>query len=275
VVIILAALIMRFPRQDEAPAPKQSKVLQSGRDYTPREMLATPGFWLVYFMMTIGAIPGLLMLGYIAPLAIDFDVANVPVTFLWVSSAVLPLALELTSVMGGITRPLTGWISDHIGREATIFLAFTTEGIALFSLFQFGHQGHMFVLMCGLAVFGWGTVFSLFPAISGDMFGRKFATTNYSLLYTAKGTASLLVILISSLRTQGSGWGPVFAVMITADVIEATLALLCLRPLRHRLARKESNAIGAQLQPLTSSQENVPQRAGVESFPSQCEEPRR
>ena len=238
-VIVLAALIMRFPRPGEVPAPAQSKVLQSGRDYTPGEMLRSPGFWLIYFMMTMGAIPGLLMLGYIAPMARDFGVAEMPVTLLWVTSAALPLAMELDRVMGGLTRPVFGWISDHIGREIAIFLAFALEGVALFLLIQFAHDPIMFVLMSGLAFFGWGAVFSLFPAVSGDMFGRKFATTNYSLLYTAKGAASLLVALCDVLRTQTGSWAPVFAVMIAADWIAALLALFVLRPLRARLAKME------------------------------------
>ena len=93
--------------------------------------------------------------------------------------------------------------------------------------------------MSGLAFFGWGAVFSLFPAVSGDMFGSKFATTNYSLLYTAKGAASLLVVLCHHLRERTGSWAPTFAVMIAADWIAALLALFVLRPLRLRLARME------------------------------------
>jgi MFS transporter, OFA family, oxalate/formate antiporter len=238
-VIVLAALVMRFPRPGEVPAPAQSRVLQSGREYTPGEMLRFPSFWLVYLMMTMGAIPGLLMFGYIAPMARDFGVAELSVNFLWVSSAALPLAMELDRVMGGLARPVFGWISDQIGREVTIFLAFAIDGVALFWLIRFAHEPVMFVLMSGLAVFGWGAVFSLFPAVSGDMFGRKFATTNYSLLYTAKGAASMLVPLCYGLRTQTGGWDPVFAVMIAADWVAALLALLVLRPLRARLAKRE------------------------------------
>ena len=239
-VIVLAALIMRFPRPGEVLAPAQSKVLQSGREFTPGEVLRSSGFWLIYFMMMMGAIPGLLMLGYIAPMAEDFGVAEMPVTLLWVNSAALPLAMELDRVMGGLTRPVFGWLSDHIGREIAIFLAFTLEACALFLLLQFAHEPIMFVLMSGLAFFGWGAVFSLFPALSGDMFGRKFATTNYSLLYTAKGAASLLVALCDLLRSQTGSWAPVFAVMIAADGIAALLALFVLRPLRARLAKMES-----------------------------------
>ncbi|MFO0965360.1 MAG: oxalate/formate MFS antiporter [Gemmataceae bacterium] len=246
VVIVLAALVMRFPRPGEAPAPTQSKVLQSVHDYTPRQTLRSPGFWLIYFMMMMGAIPGLLMLGYIAPLARDFAVAETSVTILWVTSAALPLAMELDRVMGGLTRPVFGWISDHIGREIAIFLAFAFEGFALFLLLQFGHDPIMFVLMSGLAFFGWGAVFSLFPAVSADMFGRKFATTNYSILYTAKGAASLVVALCDLLRSHAGSWSPVFAVMISADALAAFMALLVLRPLRRRSVRMEEEKRAAE-----------------------------
>jgi OFA family oxalate/formate antiporter-like MFS transporter len=179
------------------------------------------------------------MLGYIAPLARDFGVAELSVTLFWVTSAALPLAMELDRVMGGLTRPVFGWISDHIGREIAIFLAFALEGTALSLLILFAHEPIMFVLMSGLAFFGWGAIFSLFPAVSGDMFGRRFATTNYSLLYTAKGAASLLVALCDLLRTQTGSWTPVFAVMIAADGTAALLALFVLRPLRVRLTKLE------------------------------------
>ncbi len=236
--IILAALVMRFPRPDEVPALARPRVVQSARDYTPGEMLRTPGFWLLYVMMTMGAVPGLWMLGYIAPLARELGVAEMPVTLWCVTSAALPLAMELDRVMGGVTRPVFGWVSDHIGREIAIFLAFALEGVALLLLLQFAHDPVLFVLMSGLAFFGWGAVFSVFPAISGDMFGRRFATTNYCLLYTAKGAASLLVALCEQLPTRAGGWTAVFVVMIVADTAAAVLALSVLRPLRARQERR-------------------------------------
>jgi OFA family oxalate/formate antiporter-like MFS transporter len=245
-VIVLAALVMRFPRSGEAPAPAHARVLQSRREYTPGEMLRTPGFWLIYVMMAMGSVPGLLMLGYIAPLARDFGVAEMSVTLLGVSSAALPLAMELDRITSGVTRPIFGWISDQIGREIAIFLAFALEGIALFLLIHFAHDPVIFVLMSGLAFFGWGAIFSLFPAVSGDMFGRMFATTNYSLLYTAKGTASLLVALCDLLRIHTGSWTPVFAVMIAADGTASLLALFVLRPLRARLAKREEAKRKAQ-----------------------------
>jgi OFA family oxalate/formate antiporter-like MFS transporter len=238
-VIVLAGLVMRFPRPGEAPAPAQPKVLQGGRDYAPREMLRSPAFWLIYAMMTMGAVPGLLMIGQLKPMAEDFAVADIRISLFGATLLAVELALMIDRIMGGFTRPVFGWLSDHIGRELAIFLAFTVEGASLLLLLLFGHDPIMFVLMSGLAFFGWGAVFSLFPALSGDMFGRKFATTNYSLLYTAKGAAGLLVALCNRLQAHTGSWDHVFAVMIAFDWLAALLALLVLRPLRARLAKIE------------------------------------
>jgi OFA family oxalate/formate antiporter-like MFS transporter len=244
-VILLAALAMRFPRAREVPASFQSKHLQTGRDFTPSEMLRSPVFWLVYFMMMMGAIPGLLMLGQIAPMAADFGVAELSVTLLGTTSAALPLAIELDRIMGGLTRPVFGWLSDYIGREVAIFFAFALEGVSLALLLQYANDPLMFVLMSGLAFFGWGAVFSLFPAVSGDMFGRKFATTNYAWLYTAKGAAALLVALCNRLQAETGDWTPVFILMIAADWLAALLALCVLRPLRRReLTERGASATG-------------------------------
>src|SRR5262249_28185852 len=144
--------------------------------------------------------------------------------------------MELDRIMGGLTRPVFGWVSDHIGREMAIFLAFALEGTSLLLLIRFAHDPVMFVLMSGLAFFGWGAVFSLFPAVSGDMFGQAFATTNYGLLYTAKGAASLFVALANRLHAETGSWELVFALMITADWSAAMLALFVLRPLRRRVS---------------------------------------
>lgn len=231
-IVILAGLVMRFPQPGEVPTAPQSRLLQSVRDYSPAEMLRSPGFWLLYVMMTAGAIPGLLMLGQLAPMAEDFHVADLSVTLLGITYVALPFALMIDRVMGGLTRPVFGAISDRIGREPAIFVAFGLEGVSLLLLFHYSGNPTMFVLMSGLAFFGWGAIFSLFPAVSGDMFGRKFATTNYSLLYTAKGGASLLVSMVNRLQASTSSWGLVFALMIAADWTAALLAILVLRPLR-------------------------------------------
>src|SRR5206468_2525744 len=98
---------------------------------------------------------------------------------------------------------------------------------------QLPHNPYIFVLMSGCAFLGWGAIFSLFPAVSADMFGPKYAVTNYGLLYTAKGSASLLAMLLNDLRVA-EGWPLVIALMIAADWIAALLAILILKPLRAR-----------------------------------------
>jgi OFA family oxalate/formate antiporter-like MFS transporter len=233
-VVALAGLVMRFPHSYEGIVRGRPTVVQTCRDYTPGQMLRTPGFWLLYAMMTVGAVPGLLMMAQMKPMARDFGVAKVPVTLISITLTAVQFALVLDRLTGGLTRPVFGWLSDHIGREPAIFLAFGLEGASLWVLILNAHDPVMFVIMSGLAFFGWGAVFSLFPAVSGDMFGGTYATTNYGLLYTAKGAASLLVSLANRLHAATENWELVFGLMIAADWLAALLALCVLRPLRRR-----------------------------------------
>jgi OFA family oxalate/formate antiporter-like MFS transporter len=250
-VVTLAGLLMRFPEPGKVQVTVPVHVLQTRRDYRPAEVVASPAFWLLYVMMTAGAIPGLLMTGQMAPMANDFGVAKTEVTLLGITYAALPFALMLDRVMGGLTRPVFGWISDRIGRELSIFLAFALEGTSLYFLIRFAHDPVVFVVVSGISFFGWGAVFSLFPAVSGDMFGRKYATTNYALLYTAKGLASLVLLLANRMRAETGNWVAVFVVMIAADWVAALLALLVLRPLRRKL--------------LAVDRDSDPDRSGSES----------
>lgn len=239
-VVLLAALVLRFPRPHEAPAPAQPRIRQSARDFTPWETARSPLFWLLYVQMTLVATGGVMLMSQIAPLSKDWEVAKAPLVLFGFTWAALPLAQEIDRVLGGVTRPVFGWVSDHVGREATMFVAFFLEGIALLLFALLGHDPVWFVLTSGLAFFGWGAAFSLFPALTADMFGRKYATTNYSLLYTAKGTAALLVPLGSLLHDQTGRWEPVLLLLAAFDWVTALLVLFVLRPLRARSARRET-----------------------------------
>jgi OFA family oxalate/formate antiporter-like MFS transporter len=238
-----AGLLMRFPEVRSVAMVGSVRLRKTQRDYTPREVLRTPAFWLLYVMMTAGAIPGLLMTGQKAPMAADFGIADVPVTLLGITAAALPFALMLDPILGGLTRPAFGWFSDRIGRELALFAAFALEGTALCLLIQFANSASMFVVMSGVAFFGWGAIFSLFPAASGDLFGQKYATTNYALLYTAKAVASLMLLLANRLQAETASWEPVFVAMIAADWIAALLALFALRPLRKKWAAAENKRL--------------------------------
>ena len=237
-VVILCGLVLRAPRHGEVPTVATSKVGQAQRDFTPMEMLKTPVFWLLYVMMTMLATGGLLATAQLGPIAADYKVAGVPVSLFGITMAALPFALSLDRILNGITRPFFGWLSDHLGRENTMLIAFGLEGVGILLLITFAHIPLLFVLCSGLVFFAWGEIYSLFPAICGDLFGRKFATANYGLLYTAKGTASLLVPVGNLVKAATGSWMPIFVLAIAFDWIGALLAFFVLKPLRLRwLAR--------------------------------------
>lgn len=240
-VVILCALLLRAPRPGELPDTAQM-MQQSRRDFTPFEILGTPTFWLMYLMMTMLAMGGLMATAQLGPIATDFKVAKMPVSLFGLTMAALPFALSLDRILNGLTRPFFGWVSDHIGRENTMFVAFGLEGVGILLLISFAHVPVLFVVFSGLVFFAWGEIYSLFPATCGDLFGRKFATTNYGLLYTAKGTASLLVPLGNVLQTATGSWMPIFILAIVFDWIGAVLALWVLKPLRIRWVSEQRGA---------------------------------
>jgi OFA family oxalate/formate antiporter-like MFS transporter len=205
-VVVIAALFLKAPPAGWLPrgwkqqaANIEVKMRQTPVDFTPPQMASSPQFWLMYLMMTLVATGGLMAVAQLNPMAVDFKVAKVPVTVLWLTMPALQFALSADRVINGLCRPFWGWVSDHIGRERTMTLAFGLEAIAIFVLIQFARNPLAFVICSAFTFFGWGEIFSLFPALCGDFFGRKFATANYGFLYTAKGTASVFVPIGSAL----------------------------------------------------------------------------
>ncbi len=198
---------------------------------SPKEMLRTPIFWLMFVMMTMMSTGGLMVTSQISVFAREFGVAQVLVYGL----AALPLALTVDRVLNGITRPFFGWISDRIGRENTMALAFLLEAAAVFLLLNFRTDAVAFVLLSGLVFFGWGEIFSLFPSTLTDTYGELHGTTNYGFLYIAQGIGSVLGGPVAALLHDQMGtWVPVFYIVITLDILTALLALLALKPLRER-----------------------------------------
>jgi MFS transporter, OFA family, oxalate/formate antiporter len=233
-IVCICAFLLRSPtKADGHDAPP---VDDTRRQFAPSEMLRTPLFWLLYAMFVMMAAGGLMATAQLAPIAKDFGVAKVPVSFLGFTLPALVFALALDRTLNGLTRPFFGWVSDRIGRETTMFLAFGIEGLAILALSKYGHTPGLFVLLSGLVFFGWGEIYSLFPATCTDSFGSKFATTNAGLLYTAKGTAALLVPFSSKLTEMTGNWHLVFLIAAALNIITALLALLLLRPLRQKHA---------------------------------------
>ena len=234
VIGIAAAQGLRTPPEDWLPAgysPETATTVQVRRSFTPKEMLRSPVFWLLFFMMSLMSTSGLMVTSNVGPFARDYHVADVLV----LGMAALPLSLTLSRVTNGLTRPFFGWVSDHIGREYTMALAFTLEALAILLLFAFLDHPAMFVVMTGIAFFGWGEIFSLFPSTLTDTFGPKFAATNYGFLYIAQGVGSILGGPAAAFLKQTTGsWTAVFVIVVILDVLTALLALTVLRTMRQR-----------------------------------------
>jgi OFA family oxalate/formate antiporter-like MFS transporter len=233
-VVIIFSLFLRAPEAGEVAIPAAPAVQQTRRDYGPIEVLKTVPFWVMYVMFVMVGTGGLMATAQLAPIAKDFKVDVIPVTILGLTLPALQFALSIDRVLNGVTRPFFGWVSDHIGRENTMFIAFMLEGIGIYALLHFANDPFLFVILSGLVFFAWGEIYSLFPATCTDIYGRKFATANYGLLYTAKGTAALLVPLGNVLTSWTGSWTAVFVIAAILNIIAAVMAPLVLRPLRLR-----------------------------------------
>ena len=238
-VVLIVALMLRAPEPGEVPAPAAAAVQQSRSDYTPAQVLKTPVFWIMYVMFVMVGAGGLMAVAQLGPIASDFGVAKTPVSLIGLTLPALTFALTIDRVLNGICRPFFGWVSDHIGRENTMFGAFLLEGIGIYALLLFAGNPVLFVILSGLVFFAWGEIYSLFPATCTDIYGRKFATTNYGMLYTAKGTAALLVPLANVLTTATGSWHAVFNVAAVLNIVAAFMALFLLKPIRMRLIAQD------------------------------------
>jgi OFA family oxalate/formate antiporter-like MFS transporter len=251
VVVLAVSLLLRAPREEELrDLPKASLPRTAvANNYRPLEMIRTPVFWVMYAMFVMMAAGGLMATAQLAPIAKDFGVAEIPVSILGLTLPALTFALSLDRILNGLTRPFFGWVSDHLGRENTMFIAFALEGVGILTLSSLGHDPLAFVLLSALVFFAWGEIYSLFPSTCGDTYGPRFATANAGLLYTAKGTAALLVPL-TSVFSAGGRWHIVFFSAAILNFIAAALALLVLKPMRVRMALSRSRPpAGAQQVP--------------------------
>jgi MFS transporter, OFA family, oxalate/formate antiporter len=230
-IVVIASLgLLVAPPALLAAAPKKS---QSGRSFRPMEVLRVPCFWVLYAMFVLVASGGLVLIANVKPIAKDLAVSKTPVTIIGITMAAGAFALILQRIFDGIGRPFFGWVSDNIGRENTMAIAFVIGAIALFTLSQSGAVAIVFVLVSALYFGVFGEIYSLFPATQGDTFGAKFAAANAGMLYTAKGAGSLLVPFATKIGVT-HGWNTVFLMAMTFNLIAAALGLFVLKPMRAR-----------------------------------------
>ncbi len=241
VIVFLLGLFLRKPRIAVPVKKKQLNLPQTTANFTPGQTLKSPIFWIMYLAFVLVASGGLMAAAQIAPIAHDYKIADAPVSLLGFQMAALTMAISLDRIFDGFGRPLFGFISDNIGRENTMFIAFGTAAVMLLTLSMYGHNPIVFVLATAVYFGVFGEIYSLFPATSGDTFGAKFATTNNGMLYTAKGTAALLVPFGSILAKQ-YGWQAVFVIAVAFNATAALLAIFVIKPMRRSFIEKSNGA---------------------------------
>jgi OFA family oxalate/formate antiporter-like MFS transporter len=236
IIVVLLSLFLIAPVAREVHRAAAA-VPQARRQFAQMEVLKTPVFWIMYVMFVLVGAGGLMATAQLAPIAKDFGIADTPVSLVGLTLPALTFALAIDRVLNGLTRPFFGWVSDHIGRELTMFIAFALEAVGILALSVYGRDPLMFVILSGLVFFAWGEIYSLFPATSADTFGTKFAAANAGMLYTAKGTASLLVPLANVVATHAGGWHSVFVIAAVLNAVAALMALIALKPKRKTFLR--------------------------------------
>ncbi|WP_321964919.1 oxalate/formate MFS antiporter [Paraburkholderia sp. J7] len=233
IFILSIALIRPNPGPGIKPV---ARVVTSKVDYTPRQMVKTPLFWMIYLLFVLVAAGGLIATAQLGPIAKSFGFAKLPVQFFGATLPLLTLALSIDNLLNGLTRPVCGLLSDKIGRENTMLIVFVGEGLALLGMNAYGHDPYAFLIFAPLIFLCWGEIFSIFPAICADTFGSKYAASNAGTLYTAKGTASLLVP-IASLLAAGGSWEHVLIGSAVVSIVAGLSAKFILAPMRkHRFA---------------------------------------
>ena len=230
IVFVLAWMLLAPPPELIAAKVKPN---QTAHGYTPMEVLKSPCFYVLYIMFVLIAAGGLTMAASMAPIAKDFKIEKIPVELFGMAMPALVFAIFLNRIFDGVGRPFFGWLSDQIGREYTMALAFFAGAVALYTLSQSGSNPVVFVLVTACYFGVYGEIFSLFPATQGDTFGSKYAASNAGMLYTAKGAGALLVP-VAAIIAKNHGWGAVFSVAMTCNVIAGLMALFVLKPMRIR-----------------------------------------
>jgi MFS transporter, OFA family, oxalate/formate antiporter len=242
-VVLLAALLLKKPLKGAVVGRANPRVMRSKLDSTPLQTLRSTVFWTMYAAFVLVAASGLMATAQLAPIANGFAIAKTPVTLLGFTIPALTFALSLNNLLNGLGRPVFGWMSDWAGRERTLFLTFLIQGIVVLCLNKYGKDPVYFVILAGLIFLAYGDIFSIFPALTSDHFGNRYATTNYALLYTAKGCAAFFVPIGSIIALRTGSWSTVLVIAGIADILAALIIVVLLPPLRLRELRRQETAL--------------------------------
>ena len=237
VVAIAMALILHHPPKGWSPANwvQPKAVVQTRRDFTPKQMMSKKEFYIMYGMFLMVCTGGLMTTGNMSKIAQSLNVGDA--TF-W-GIAIVPFTATVAGVANAFARIMWGGVSDRFGREYTMAFAFALEGVLIFLMTQISGNPMAFMLLMPFVFLAWGEIYALFSAITGDVFGPKNASANYGILYTAKGVSAILAgygAAAVAARYAGSFAVPYY-ISSVFDLTAAALALFVLRPIiRKRIA---------------------------------------
>jgi OFA family oxalate/formate antiporter-like MFS transporter len=232
-LILCAGQFLKYPPTGFVQAPAasvQTRIRRHDEQFNSLEMLRTPQFYVLFAMMLMAGIGGLMAAAQVAPVARDFKVG----------AAALALALSLNPLCNGASRFLWGWVSDSLGRERTMTVAFFLQAIFLAGVVTVGRRGDVwFVLTMALVFLTWGEIYVLFPAVLADLFGARHAASNYSFLYSTKGLASILAGGLAATLFERTGtWNYAFYLSAGLALCSALGALVIHRmPLPKNIPR--------------------------------------
>jgi OFA family oxalate/formate antiporter-like MFS transporter len=235
-VVFALSWLARAPAAHMKFAAPPKQAVATARDRTPGEMLRSPAFYVMYVMLVLTATGGLIITAQVKPIAGDYHLSTAMAVIGGLTVSALPFTLSVSRVINGVSRPFFGWVSDLVGRENAMFGAFALEAVAFLLLSRFGMQPAGFVITVCLVFFAYGEIYSLFPAACADSYGKKYASANAGFLYTAKGTASLVVPASSVIAVYIGGWPNLFLVLAAMNAVAAAMALMFLKRLRARVA---------------------------------------
>jgi OFA family oxalate/formate antiporter-like MFS transporter len=243
IIVLIAAMVLVKPPKGAALRRLNPRLVQTKIDLGPGQMLASPIFWVMYVAFILVGSSGLMAAAQLAPIANTFGIAKSSVTLFGFTGPALIFALSLNNLFNGLGRPIFGSLSDYIGREYTMFITFTGGALAMLALSKYGHNPALFVILAALIFLSWGDIYSIFPALTSDQFGRRFASTNYGFLYTAKGCAALFVPIGGYIAARTGNWTATLELAAAANIIAALLLVFVVRPLRIReLRQREASA---------------------------------
>ena len=251
-VVLIASLALAKPPKWKAVPRANTRLIHAAVDSPPLRTLSSPVFWAMYAAFVLVASTGLMLAAQLSQIAGGFGIAKNTVAVLGMAGPALVVSLSINNFMNGLGRPLFGFLSDWIGREYMMFLTSAAAAFSMLALVRYGHSPLLFIIFAAVIFLCWGDIYSIFPALTSDQFGTSYASTNYGLLYTAKGCAAFFVPIGGIIAIRTGNWAATLEIAAAANIAAGLLLLFVVRPLRVReVRRREAVGVPVEVAPVS------------------------